>query len=158
MSIKINHMSNGIIWFTKWFTLVHLNSFRTKKSPFTSICLSFKHTLYIKIPFKVSYSSAGDLKFWHNAYHTLCVLCPVLHVRCHMPGVICHLSCVLCHIVLVSGVSLIYKAYSVLFLDFFRNKNVLILNIYLSRLVVVQFWSLKKVNWWEFNLGEIVIG
>ena len=35
---------------------------------------------------------ARDLKFWENYYHTLCVMCPVSHVRWHKSLVTCHMS------------------------------------------------------------------
>ena len=31
-------------------------------------------------------------KFWHSVQHTICVMCPVSHVRCHMSLMTCHLS------------------------------------------------------------------
>ena len=78
------------------------------------------------------------------------VTCQVSHVRCHMSLVMCPLS----HF--FSRWSVCYQQ-GLLRLVFrlFGNKNVLIPNIYLSRLVVVRFWSLKKANWWEFNFREI---
>ena len=108
------------------------------------------------------------------------VTCQVSHIICHMSGVTCHLSCVMCHVSCVMChvscvmchmlyiyfftkwlswlVSVINRAYPVWFLDFFLIKNALIPNIYLSRLVVVRFGSLKKANWWEFNFRDIGIG
>ena len=78
---QLFHISNGIIWLKNLISLVHLNSFRPKNLFLHLICVSFKNTLFIKkIPFQVS---------WRSAYHTLCVMCPVLHVRCHMSGVTC---------------------------------------------------------------------
>ena len=63
------------------------------------------------------------------------------HVRCHMSLKMCPLS----HF--FSRWSVCYQQ-GLLRLVFrlFGNKNVLIPNIYLSRFVVVRFWSLKKAN------------
>ena len=81
------------------------------------------------------------------------VTCQVSHVRCHMSLVMCPLS----HF--FSWWSVCYQQ-GLLRLVFrlFGNKNVLIPNIYLSRLVVVRSGSLKKANWWEFNFRDIGIG
>jgi hypothetical protein len=45
---------------------------------------------------------------------------------------------------LIGGGSVINGAYPVYFFYMFLIKNALTPNIYLSRLVVVRFWSLKK--------------
>ena len=96
------------------------------------------------------------LQFSHNIHHNLCVMCSVSHVRWHMSFAMCHMSHVLCHIFLflqiigVSGWRLSYQQgeplFSFLFLLLFLLliKNVLIPNIYFSRIVVDCFRSLKS--------------
>ena len=90
----------------------------------------------------------------------------VSHVRCHMSFVMCHVSCVIFYVSYViyifflsrwvGWLRLCYQqGLTRLSFRFFLIKNALIPNIYLSRLVVVRFGSLKKANWWESNFRVI---
>ena len=91
---------------------------------------------------------------------------PYVYVPCYMSSVTCQVSYVRCHMSLVMcPLSHFFSWWSVCYQQgllcpvfrHFGNKNVLIPNIYLSRLVGVLYWSLKIENWWEFNFREIVI-
>ena len=96
------------------------------------------------------------------------------HVTCHVSRVTCHVSRVTCqvsHVTFFFFFLLLLQSGGVcwwrvcyrwslprLVFRLFINKNALIPKIYLSRLVVVRFWSLIKANLQEFNFREIGIG
>ena len=93
------------------------------------------------------------------------VACQVSDVRCQMSGVRCQVSHVGCHMSFITCIlSHFFSQWSgcnqqglpcLAFRLFDKEKkNVLIPKIYLSWLVVVQFWPLKKENWWEFIFSE----
>ena len=94
---------------------------------------------------------AMDLKLSNNVHPTLCVMCTV--------------SCVIIIFFFSflenGGVGWLRVCYPrglpSLVLKLFLIKNALIPNIYLSRLVVVRFWQLKKANLWESNFRNIGI-
>ena len=72
--------------------------------------------------------------------HVSCVICQMTHVTCHMSHVIFFFTNG--RVSFVEG-QLLTGSTPTSFLDF-SFLNALIPNIYLTRLVVVRFWSLKK--------------
>ena len=111
------------------------------KPPFRPFAAALKIHFTYKLPLRCPRGQPEDLTFCHNVYHTLFVMCPVLHVRCHMSGVTCHLS----HF--GSQWSVCYQqSLPCLVLRLFCNKKRVDTQYYLSWLEVIQFWSLKQAN------------
>ena len=93
---------------------------------------------------------ARDLQFSHDIHHTLCVICLVSHVRCHMLLVTCHVSLVICHMsydtILISIFFLQIVWVSLWRVCYQQGLPLLVFLITKAMIPIGLFWVIKKIK------------